>query len=101
MQALVNRDRAPGREEDAALGGLPVGAGLRGAVAALAPAALHRHGSRRRPVDRVVSGYHAGLVQHECDHLDGILYPARMTDFGYFGFNEEMAKYPPDMEAPR
>ena len=37
-------------------------------------------------------GFHAGVVQHEYDHLDGVLYPMRMTDFSQFGFNEEMAK---------
>ncbi len=38
------------------------------------------------PIDRMVSGFHARVVQHECDHLDGILYPMRiknMTNFGY------------------
>ena len=39
-----------------------------------------------------VTGFHAGVVQHEYDHLDGILYPMRMTDFRLFGFNEEMAR---------
>lgn len=43
-----------------------------------------------RPVTRDVAGFHAGVVQHEYDHLDGILYPMRMTDFRLFGFNEEM-----------
>lgn len=38
------------------------------------------------------SGFHAGVVQHEYDHLDGILYPMRMTDFRLFGFNEELAR---------
>ncbi len=38
------------------------------------------------------SGFHAGVVQHEYDHLDGILYPMRMTDFSLFGFNEELAR---------
>ena len=42
------------------------------------------------PVAREVSGFHAGVVQHEYDHLDGILYPMRMTDFSLFGFNEEL-----------
>ncbi len=44
------------------------------------------------PVNREVSGFHAGVVQHEYDHLDGILYPMRMTDFSLFGFNEELAR---------
>ena len=42
------------------------------------------------PIDRVAEGFHARVVQHECDHLDGILYPQRMTDLTRFGFNEEL-----------
>ncbi len=42
------------------------------------------------PIDRTVDGFHARVVQHECDHLDGILYPMRMTDMSRFGFNEEL-----------
>lgn len=43
-------------------------------------------------VERVVSGFHARVVQHENDHLDGILYTMRVTDFALFGFNEELAR---------
>jgi peptide deformylase len=39
-----------------------------------------------------VAGFHAGVVQHEYDHLDGILYPMRMHDFSQFGFNEELSR---------
>jgi peptide deformylase len=42
------------------------------------------------PVDRVAEGFHARVVQHECDHLDGILYPQRMTDLSQFGFTKEL-----------
>ena len=42
------------------------------------------------PIERVADGFHARVVQHECDHLDGILYPQRMTDMSKFGFNEEL-----------
>ncbi len=45
-----------------------------------------------RAVERVVSGFHAGVVQHEYDHLDGILYPMRMRDFRLFGFTEELTR---------
>jgi peptide deformylase len=45
-----------------------------------------------QPVGGEVSGFHAGVVQHEYDHLDGILYPMRMTDFSLFGFNEELTR---------
>lgn len=37
-------------------------------------------------IDRKVDGFHARVVQHECDHLAGILYPMRMTDFSQFGY---------------
>jgi peptide deformylase len=37
-------------------------------------------------IDRTVEGFHARVVQHECDHLDGILYPMRMRDMSLFGF---------------
>ena len=43
-----------------------------------------------RPLERTVSGFHARVVQHECDHLDGILYPMRIRDFSRFGFVEEL-----------
>jgi peptide deformylase len=41
-------------------------------------------------IDRTVSGFHARVVQHECDHLDGILYPMRIRDMTQFGYNEEL-----------
>lgn len=41
-----------------------------------------------RPFERVVEGFHARVVQHECDHLDGILYPMRIRDFSRFGFTD-------------
>ncbi len=40
------------------------------------------------PIDRTVEGFHARVVQHECDHLYGILYPMRMKDMRLFGFTE-------------
>ena len=40
------------------------------------------------PIDRTVSGFHARVVQHECDHLIGKLYPMRVRDFTRFGFTE-------------
>lgn len=41
-------------------------------------------------IDRLAEGFHARVVQHECDHLDGILYPMRMRDMRQFGFTEEL-----------
>lgn len=40
------------------------------------------------PIERVAEGFHARVVQHECDHLDGMLYPMRMRDLRRFGFTE-------------
>ncbi|MCC7090770.1 MAG: peptide deformylase [Nitrosomonas sp.] len=40
------------------------------------------------PIDRTVSGFHARVVQHECDHLQGILYPMRIRNFRQFGFTD-------------
>jgi peptide deformylase len=41
-------------------------------------------------IDRTVSGFHARVVQHECDHLDGILYPMRIKEMTQFGYTEEL-----------
>lgn len=42
-------------------------------------------------IDRTVSGFHARVVQHECDHLDGVLYPQRIRNMREFGFLDELA----------
>ena len=53
-----------------------------------------------QPIERTAEGFHARVVQHECDHLDGILYPMRVRDFSRFGFTEvlfpELAGAPAD-----
>ncbi|ROH88178.1 peptide deformylase [Pseudomethylobacillus aquaticus] len=41
-----------------------------------------------KPIDRLVSGFHARVVQHECDHLEGVLYPMRIRDLSRFGFTD-------------
>ena len=43
-----------------------------------------------KPIDRTVSGFHARVVQHECDHLDGILYPMRLSDIRLLGFEDAL-----------
>lgn len=43
---------------------------------------------RGQPIDRSVDGFHARVVQHECDHLIGKLFPMRVRDFSQFGFTE-------------
>jgi len=49
-----------------------------------------------KPIVREVDGFHARVVQHECDHLHGILYPMRIRDFSQFGFIDVMF---PDLSA--
>jgi peptide deformylase len=53
---------------------------------------LHYKGRDEKgmPFERTVEGFHARVVQHECDHLDGVLYPMRIRDFTKFGFNEAL-----------
>ena len=46
-----------------------------------------------RMFEREAKGYHARVVQHECDHLDGILYPMRMTDLSQLAFVEELRRF--------
>lgn len=43
-----------------------------------------------QPIDRVVTGFHARVVQHEVDHLNGVLYPMRIRDLRKFGFTETL-----------
>ena len=50
------------------------------------------------PIDRTVEGFHARVVQHECDHLIGMLYPMRVRDFTKFGFTEVLF---PGLDAPQ
>ncbi|HXV23754.1 MAG TPA: peptide deformylase [Alphaproteobacteria bacterium] len=51
-------------------------------------------------IERVAQGFHARVVQHECDHLDGILYPQRMTDISLLVFVEEMRHGAPQATSP-
>lgn len=48
-----------------------------------------------RVVSAEAAGLHAVVVQHENDHLDGVLYPMRVTDFALFGFGDEMLRFAP------
>jgi peptide deformylase len=64
--------------------------GLRGVVPRYTKLRYAGFDAEGNPVERVAEGFHARVVQHECDHLDGILYPQRMTDLGKLGFIEEL-----------
>lgn len=62
--------------------------GLRGVVPRYAKIRYRGVDLNGQPIDRVVDGFHARVVQHECDHLDGILYPMRVRDFSRFGYTD-------------
>lgn len=66
--------------------------GLRAAVPRWARVRYRGMDLEGRPVEAEAGGFHAGVVQHEQDHLDGILYPMRMQDFRQFGFTEELMR---------
>jgi peptide deformylase len=69
--------------------------GLRGAVDRYQSIRYEGFDPDGQPIQRIAHGFHARVVQHECDHLIGRLYPSRITDFSKFGFMEVMF---PDMD---
>ena len=60
--------------------------GMRGVVPRFARVRYRGFDESGAAIDRTVEGFHARVVQHECDHLDGILYPMRIRDMSQFGF---------------
>lgn len=86
---LINPELTPvGNELDEGWEGCLSVPGMRGVVPRYTR--LHYKGFDQygNPIDRLVSGFHARVVQHECDHLNGILYPMRITDLKNFGFTD-------------
>jgi peptide deformylase len=64
--------------------------GLRGVVPRWTRLRYTGFDPKGQKIEREVEGFHARVVQHECDHLDGVLYPMRVKDFTRFGFVEEL-----------
>ena len=64
--------------------------GMRGAVPRYRRLRYAGFDEQARRFERTVDGFHARVVQHECDHLDGVLYPMRIRDLRKFGFIEEL-----------
>jgi len=62
--------------------------GMRGRVSRYMRLRYTGYDAMGRPIDRTVSDFHARVVQHECDHIDGVLYPMRLNDMRLFGFDE-------------
>lgn len=71
--------------------------GLRGLVPRYRQLRYQGFDARGRTLDRTVEGFHARVVQHEVDHLDGILYPQRIRNLSQFGFEEALAGQMTDM----
>ena len=78
------------RETDADWEGCLSVPGMRGVVPRYTKLRYTGFDAEGNPIDRVAEGFHARVVQHEVDHLDGILYPQRMTDMSTFGFTKEL-----------
>lgn len=80
-------------EEEAWEGCLSV-PGLRGAVPRWKHLRYSGFDARGQRFEREVEGFHARVVQHECDHLEGILYPMRIRDMRLFGFQDALQDTP-------
>lgn len=87
IMPLPDVDGLPPREEEDWEGCLSV-PGLRGMVPRFARIRYTGFDPYGDPIDRTVEGFHARVVQHECDHLIGKLYPMRVRDFSRFGFTD-------------
>jgi peptide deformylase len=86
---LLNPDITPlGAEEEEDWEGCLSVPGLRGVVPRWSRIRYTGFDEKGTPIDRTVDGFHARVVQHECDHLIGKLYPMRVRDFSRFGFTE-------------
>ncbi len=86
---LVNPTITPlGEQEESDWEGCLSVPGLRGMVPRWSSIRYTGFDQFGDPIDRSVSGFHARVVQHECDHLWGTLYPMRLRDFAKFGYTE-------------
>jgi peptide deformylase len=84
---LINPTITPlGDEEEEGWEGCLSVPGMRGVVPRFARIRYSGFDPHGRPIDREADGFHARVVQHECDHLIGKLYPMRIRDFRQFGF---------------
>jgi peptide deformylase len=94
---LINPVVTPlGSEEEEDWEGCLSVPGLRGVVPRFSRIRYTGVDERGQTIDRTVDGFHARVVQHECDHLIGKLYPMRVRDFSRFGFTEVLF---PDISA--
>jgi peptide deformylase len=88
---LVNPELTPlGDEQQEGWEGCLSVPGLRGLVPRFRELRYRGFDIEGTPIDRSVEGFHARVVQHEVDHLDGILYPQRIRDLRNFGFEDAL-----------
>ncbi len=88
---LINPHLTPvGDEQDEGWEGCLSVPGMRGLVPRYRHLRYTGMDAAGSPIDRTVSDFHARVVQHEVDHLDGILYPRRIRDLTQFGFNDAL-----------
>ncbi|MGE5539124.1 MAG: peptide deformylase [Gemmatimonas sp.] len=95
VHVLINPVLEPiGDEQELGWEGCLSVPGMRGVVPRWRRLRYRALGLDGKEFEREVEGFHARVVQHECDHLDGVLYPMRMDDLSLLGFEEEMSRYP-------
>ena len=100
LMAVVNPVIEPlGLEREIGWEGCLSVPGLRGAVPRFSRVRYRGLTPEGAAIDREVEGFHARVVQHECDHLDGVLYLQRMTDHRLLAFVEEWQRFPIDLAA--
>lgn len=88
---LINPELTPvGTEQDEGWEGCLSVPGMRGLVPRYREMRYRGFDPEGKPIDRTVRDFHARVVQHEVDHLDGILYPRRIRDLTQFGFNDAL-----------
>ncbi|MES2204058.1 MAG: peptide deformylase [Pseudomonadota bacterium] len=75
-------------ETEAGLEGCLSVPGLRGSVRRFTKIRYSGYSINNEKIERTASGFHARVIQHECDHLDGILYPFKIDDYAQFGFED-------------
>lgn len=89
MTVLINPVIDPiGKDIDQGWEGCLSVPGMRGLVPRFVNIRYRGMNQKGEPIECVAADFHARVVQHECDHLDGILYPMRVQDMRYFGFED-------------
>lgn len=98
VTVLINPDIQPvGEETEEDWEGCLSVPGMRGWVPRNRKIIYRGYDPAGQLIEREVEGFHARVVQHECDHLDGVLYPQRIRDVRKFGYEDELFEKYPDV----